>query len=137
MQTNKAFNLSDFEFVEKREFNHYRLSLNRKGSNEEAGFVFVDLDGDFNRYGQYCNGDKLAHIVRLETVYSYTKCGVAHALLNKLFENFKDWNFSLFVYPTYRGKNDYYLKDLRKWYEQFGFVKTKELVYTMVKKKQL
>jgi len=128
-------NLSEFEFVEKHFGGHkYRLSLRKIDSKEEVGFVIVDLQGDFNRFGEYCIGKKLAHIIRLETAYSYTKQGIAHAVLDRLFSKYKDWNFSLFVYPTFRGENDFNMNDLRKWYKQFGFVKTKELIYTMVRK---
>lgn len=131
--------LSAFTFIERYCCDNtiYRLSLHKMNTKEEVGFVLVDLHGDLNRYREYCNGDNLAHIVRLETEYSYTKRGIAHALLNKLFETFKDWNFSLLVYPTYRGEKDYYRKDLQKWYEQFGFVRTKEFTTTMVKKNTL
>lgn len=125
----------EIKFIEKY-FNksNYKLSLYNKTTNEEIGFVLLELNGDLNRYGEYCKGNKLAHIVRLETKYSYTKQGVAHTLLNKLFTDFNDWNFSLFVYPEYRGEKDFNKKDLQKWYTQFGFERTKELISTMVKK---
>lgn len=125
----------EIKFVEKYfDKSNYKLSLYNKTTNEEIGFVLLELNGDLNRYGEYCNGNKLAHIVRLETKYSYTKQGVAHTLLNKLFTDFNNWNFSLFVYPGYRGEKDFNKKDLQKWYTQFGFERTKELISTMVKK---
>ena len=127
--------MEEIKFVEKYfDKSNYKLSLYNKTTNEEIGFVLLELNGDLNRYGEYCNGNKLAHIVRLETKYSYTKQGVAHTLLNKLFTDFNNWNFSLFVYPEYRGEKDFNKKDLQKWYTQFGFERTKELISTMVKK---
>ena len=105
-----------------------------------AGEVIIDMSGDeYPRYKEYCNGIKLAKIIRVETSPLYVGKGVASKLIKTAIEKLNNYNLLLLCCPCgrfERGENTDTLKtvsDLQMFYSKFGFVKTNELLPTMIK----
>ena len=60
--------------------------------------VTIDMYGDYFRYQQYCNGHKIARIVRVETTPSYVGLGFGSEVLKKALEYLD--NLILFIIPN-------------------------------------
>lgn len=102
------------------------------------GTVTVDINcDDYPRYKEYCNSDKLAKIVGVETKPSYVGKGIATRLLNEVIKKFGNYNLVLLCSPRKRVENTDTLKtptDLQIFYSKFGFFRTNELLPTMIRK---
>ena len=104
--------------------------------------VTIDMYGDYPRYKDYCNGNKVARIVRVETSPSYVGRGFGTMVMKKAIEYLDKcgYNSYLLVSPQKREGDCDTLKsvtDLKKFYEKFGFRKTGELLPTMIRKASL
>lgn len=100
--------------------------------------IIININCDeYSRYKEYCNGNKLAKIVRVETNSYYVGKGFASQLIRAVTKKFKDYNFLLLCSPIKRCENTDTLKtisDLQMFYSKFGFVRTNELLPTMILK---
>lgn len=100
--------------------------------------VTIDMYGEYFRYKDYCNGNKIARIVRLETSPSYIGLGFGSEVLKKSLEYLDKcgYNAYLLCSPQHREANDKLrtVEDLKKFYSKFGFKPTSELLPTMVRK---
>ena len=100
--------------------------------------IIIEIDNDeYPRYKEYCNGNKLVKIVRVETNPNYVGQGIATKLIQLAIKQFEDYNFVLLCSPTKRTEDTDTLKtvsDLQMFYSKFGFVKTTEFLPTMVRK---
>ena len=99
--------------------------------------VTIDMYGEYPRYKDYCNGDKIARIVRLETSPSYLGRGFGTMAMKKAIEYLDKcgYNSYLLVSPQSREKD--VLKtvaDLKAFYGKFGYKSTRELLPTMIRK---
>ena len=103
--------------------------------------VTIVLDcGEYPRYKNLCNGEKIAKIVRVETNPHYVGNGIASELLRHTIITFKEYNIVLLCAPQHRLEDTDTLKtitDLKKFYSKFGFRKTGELLPTMIRKASL
>jgi len=99
--------------------------------------VILNINCDeYPRYKEYCNGNKLAKIVRVETNPNYIGQGIASTLIKNAINKYKDYNFVLLCSPQKRLEDTDTLttvKDLQMFYSKFGFVKTNELLPTMIR----
>lgn len=99
--------------------------------------VILNINCDeYARYKEYCNGNKLAKIIRVETNPNYIGQGIASTLIQNAIEKYKDYNFVLLCSPQKRLEDTDTLttvKDLQMFYSKFGFVKTNELLPTMIR----
>jgi GNAT superfamily N-acetyltransferase len=97
--------------------------------------------GDYFRYQQYCNGHKIARIVRVETTPSYVGLGFGSEVLKKALEYLDNWGYNVYLLcsPQHREANDNLrtVKDLKRFYSKFGFKPTLELLPTMIRKASL
>ena len=102
------------------------------------GVIVLDINCDeYSRYKEYCNGNKLVKIVRVETNPNFIGKGIASKLIKLAIECYNDYNFVLLCSPCKRSENTDTLKsvgDLQMFYSKFGFVKTTELLPTMIRK---
>lgn len=100
--------------------------------------IIININCDeYPRYKEYCNGNKLAKIVRVETNPHYVGKGFASQLMRAVTEKFKNYNLLLLCSPIKRCRNTDTLKtvsDLQMFYSKFGFVRTEELLPTMILK---
>lgn len=100
--------------------------------------IVLDIKCDeYPRYKEYCNGDKLIKIIRVETNPHYVGQGIASKLIKLTLEKYKNTNFVLLCSPCKRLENTDTLKtatDLQIFYTKFGFVRTNELLPTMIYK---
>jgi len=100
--------------------------------------VIIDIECDeFPRYKEYCNGNKLAKIIRVETNPNYVGKGYASKLIKLALNKFKTYNIVLLCSPCKRWEDTDTLKtakDLQIFYSKFGFVRTNELLPTMIYK---
>ena len=109
-------------------------------NNEEMCLSTVILDincNEYSRYKEYCNGDKLAKIIRVETNPNYVGQGIATKLIKNTINKYKEYNFLLLCSPCKRWEDTDTLKtvaDLEMFYSKFGFVRTDELLPTMIRK---
>ena len=107
-------------------------------NDNPVGVLILDLDCDeYARYKKYCDGNKLAKLVRVETNPTYVGKGVASSLIKAAITNFKNYNIVLLCSPCKRSENTDTLKsvsDLQMFYSKFGFEKTDELLPTMIRK---
>lgn len=108
--------------------------------NEEETWlstVILNINCDeYARYKEYCNGNKLAKIIRVETNPNYIGQGIASTLIRNAINKYKDYNFVLLCSPQKRLEDTDTLttvKDLQMFYSKFGFVKTNELLPTMIR----
>ena len=103
--------------------------------------VSIELDcGEYPRYKNLCNGEKIAKIVRVETNPHYVGNGIASKLLRHTIRRFKEYNIVLLCKPQHRWEDTDTLKtisDLKNFYSKFGFRKTGELLPTMIRKASL
>lgn len=103
--------------------------------------VIININCDeYPRYKEYCNGSKLAKIIRVETNPHYIGKGFASKLLQETINKFKDYNLLLLCSPMKRCENTDTLKtvsDLQMFYSKFGFVRTNELLPTMIRKSNI
>jgi len=103
--------------------------------------VSIELDcGEYPRYKNLCNGEKIAKIVRVETSPHYVGNGIASELLRHTIRTFKEYNIVLLCKPQHRWEDTDTLKtisDLKNFYSKFGFRKTGELLPTMIRKASL
>ena len=108
-----------------------------KATGNTIGTVIVDpLYGDFNRYpDDYCkpNG-KLAWVVIIKVDKSYTNRGIATSLMRRVIKNFHNWNIGLVVAPCLHQTMSQ--NQLKEFYSKFGFVRTKELCCTMIRRSE-
>ena len=100
--------------------------------------IVLDIKCDeYPRYKEYCNGNKLIKIIRVETNPHYVGQGIASKLIKLTLEKYKNTNFVLLCSPCKRLENTDTLKtaaDLQIFYAKFGFVRTNELLPTMIYK---
>jgi GNAT superfamily N-acetyltransferase len=100
--------------------------------------VSIELDcGEYPRYKNLCNGEKIAKIVRVETDPQYVGNGIASELLRYTITIFNEYNIVLLCNPQPRWEDTDTLKtisDLKKFYSKFGFVPCGELLPTMIRK---
>ena len=100
--------------------------------------IVLDIKCDeYPRYKEYCNGNKLIKIIRVETNPHYIGQGIASKLIKLTLEKYKNTNFVLLCSPCKRLENTDTLKtvtDLQIFYSKFGFVRTNELLPTMIYK---
>ena len=100
--------------------------------------IVLDIKCDeYPRYKEYCNGDKLIKIIRVETNPHYVGKGIASKLIKLALKKYKNSNFILLCSPCKRNENTDTLKtavDLQIFYAKFGFVRTNELLPTMIYK---
>ena len=98
--------------------------------------IVLDIKCDeYPRYKEYCNGNKLIKIIRVETNPHYVGQGIASKLIKLTLEKYT--NFVLLCSPCKRLENTDTLKtvtDLQIFYSKFGFVRTNELLPTMIYK---
>lgn len=103
--------------------------------------VIIDLNCDeYTRYKEYCNNDKLAKIIRIETNPYYVGKGYASKLLKFAIKKLKNYNLLLLCSPQRRLEETDTLKtvsDLQMFYSKFGFIKTDELLPTMIRKSSI
>ena len=109
-------------------------------NNEETWLSTVILDtncDEYPRYKEYCNGNKLAKIIRVETNPNYVGQGIASQLIKNTINKYKEYNLILLCSPCKREENTDTLKtisDLEMFYSKFGFIRTNELLPTMILK---
>jgi len=100
--------------------------------------IIININCDeYPRYKEYCKGNKLAKIVRVETNPHYVGKGFASELLNEIINKFNDYNLLLLCSPCKRCGNVDTLNtvsDLQNFYSKFGFKRTNELLPTMILK---
>ena len=100
--------------------------------------IIININCDeYPRYKEYCNGNKLAKIVRVETNPHYVGKGYASQLMREVIEKFKNYNLLLLCCPCKRCGNTDTLNtvsDLQMFYSKFGFKRTNELLPTMILK---
>jgi GNAT superfamily N-acetyltransferase len=108
--------------------------------NDEArvvSSVVIDLKYDeYPRYKEYCNSEKIAKIIRVETNPNHVGKGYASKLIKYAIKKLNDYNLVLLCSPQKRWEDTDTLKtvtDLQMFYSKFGFVKTNELLPTMIK----
>ena len=103
--------------------------------------VTIDMYGDYPRYKDYCNGDKVARIVRVETSPSYVGRGFGTMVMKKALEYLDKLGYNVYLLcsPQHREADDNLrtVKDLKKFYSKFGFKPTLELLPTMIRKASL
>lgn len=99
--------------------------------------IIIEINNDeYPRYKEYCKGKLFAKIIRVETYPNYVGKGYATKLMNFLIKKFKYYNILLLCSPCKREENTDILKtvsDLEKFYSKFGFIRTNELLPTMIK----
>ena len=100
--------------------------------------IIIEIDNDeYPRYKEYCKGNKLAKIIRVETHSNYVGKGYASKLIKFVINKFKGYNLVLLCSPCKRIENTDTLKtvsDLENFYSKFGFVRTNEFLPTMIRK---
>lgn len=105
------------------------------------GTVTIEINYDeYPRFKEYCNSDKLAKIVGVETKPNYVGQGVATKLLKEAIKKFKNYNLVLLCSPRKRWEDTDTLKtvaDLEMFYSKFGFIRTNEFLPTMVRKSNI
>lgn len=102
--------------------------------------VTIDMYGDYPRYKDYCNGNKVARIVRVETSPSYVGRGFGTKVMKKALEYLDKlgYNSYLLVSPQTREKDVLRtVADLKTFYGKFGYKSTRELLPTMIRKASL
>ena len=116
------------------------VSIFDTNKNVLVSQVTIDMYGDYFRYQQYCNGNKIARIVRVETSPSYVGRGFGTTVLKKALEYLDKlgYNSYLLVSPQAREKDVLRtVADLKTFYGKFGYKSTKELLPTMIRKASL
>ena len=104
-----------------------------KETGKKIGFLIAKDSSDiYCRFAEYCNGKKLMSIIIVYVQKDYIGNGIGTALINKLLKDYKDYNILLIVNPMMHKTLS--KEELYKFYEKFGFVRTNELVCTMIKK---
>ena len=100
--------------------------------------IIIEINNDeYPRYKEYCKGKLFAKIIRVETHPNYIGKGYATKLMNFLIKKFKYYNILLLCCPCKREEDTDTLKtisDLEMFYSKFGFIRTKELLPTMILK---
>lgn len=102
--------------------------------------VTIDMYGDYPRYKDYCNSNKVARIVRVETSPSYVGLGFGTRVMKKALEYLDKlgYNSYLLVSPQTREKDVLRtVADLKTFYGKFGYKSTGELLPTMIRKASL
>ena len=125
--------------MEIKYFKHNNNYFIQAFNNETLiGNIIIDTNcSEYPRYKEYCNGDKLVKIIRVETNPNYVGQGIATKLIRLAIKQFEDYNFVLLCSPAKRTEDTDTLKtvsDLQMFYSKFGFVKTTEFLPTMVRK---
>lgn len=99
--------------------------------------IIIEINNDeYPRYKEYCKGNRFAKIIRVETHPNYVGKGYATKLMNFLIKKFRCYNILLLCSPCKREENTDTLNtvsDLEKFYSKFGFIRTNELLPTMIK----
>ena len=116
------------------------VSIFDTNENVLVSQVTIDVYGDYFRYQKYCNGHKIARIVRVETTPSYVGRGFGTRVMKKALEYLDKlgYNSYLLVSPQTREKDILRtVADLKSFYSKFGFKKTGELLPTMIRKATL
>ena len=100
--------------------------------------IIIEINNDeYLRYKEYCKGKLFAKIIRVETYPNYVGKGYATKLMNFLIKKFEYYNILLLCSPCKREENTDTLKtisDLEMFYSKFGFIRTNELLPTMIRK---
>ena len=100
--------------------------------------IVLDIKCDeYHRYKEHCNGNKLIKIIRVETNPHSVGQGIASKLIKLTLKKYKNTNFVLLCRPCKRLENTDTLKtatDVQIFYAKFGFVRTNELLPTMIYK---
>ena len=126
-----------FEFIIHSGVKSVFISLHDKDKDVIVSQVTLDMDGEYYRYKHFCNGDKIARIVRIETTPSYVGHGFGTKVMKKVLDYLDErgYNSYLLVSPQPRDVDKMRtLTDLRRFYSKFGFIKTRELLPTMFRK---
>ena len=117
------------------------VSIFDTNKNVLVSQVTIDMYGDYFRYQQYCNGHKIARIVRVETTPSYVGRGFGTRVMKKALEYLDNWGYNVYLLcsPQHREADDNLrtVKDLKRFYSKFGFEPTLELLPTMIRKASL
>lgn len=104
------------------------------------GTLIIDINCDeYPRYKEYCNGYKLAKIIIVETNPNYVGQGIATKLIKNTINKYKEYNLILLCSPQKRCEDTdtdtlKTVADLQMFYSKFGFIKTDELLPTMIRK---
>lgn len=125
--------------MEIKYFEHNNNYFIQAFNNETLiGNIIIDTNcSEYPRYKEYCNGNKLAKIIRVETNPNYVGQGIATKLIKNTIDKYKEYNLILLCSPQKRLEDTDTLKtvsDLQMFYSKFGFVKTTEFLPTMVRK---
>ena len=125
--------------MEIKYFEHNNNYFIKAFNNETIiGNIIIDTNClEYPRYKEYCNGNKLVKIVRVETNPNYVGQGIATKLIKNTIDKYKEYNLILLCSPQKRIENTDTLKtvaDLQIFYSKFGFIKTDELLPTMIRK---
>ena len=103
--------------------------------------IIIDINCDeYPRYKEYCKNNKLVKIIRVETHPNYIGKGYASKLIKFAIKKLKEYNFILLCSPCKRSENTDTLNtisDLENFYSKFGFIRTKELLPTMIRKSDI
>jgi len=113
--------------------------INNKATLVSKMIVEID-NNEYPRYKEYCNNDKIVKIIRIETKPYYVGKGYASKLLKFIIKKFKNYNLLLLCSPQKRFEDTDTLTtvaDLQMFYSKFGFVKTNELLPTMIRKSNI
>jgi ribosomal protein S18 acetylase RimI-like enzyme len=104
-------------------------------TNRRVGAVVLCNNVSFNRFRHLCNGNKLLEVRCVATNLECRRRGIASALLNKVIEEYKDYNLFLLCSPSHECDEKYKnISNLKKFYRKFGFISTGELLPTMIRK---
>jgi len=117
----------------------YIQAFNDEGILLSTIVIEINCD-EYPRYKEYCNGYKLAKIIRVETNPHYIGQGYASKLIKLAINKFKDFNIVLLCCPCKRWEDTDTLKtisDLEMFYSKFGFIRTNELLPTMIHKTKI
>lgn len=85
-----------------------------------------------NRYSAYMRSSTLLELRRIYVDSEYRGQGVATSLLNTIINAYGNNDIVLLVLPL--ASNGLNSKQLKEFYERFGFVRTKEFQETMIRK---
>ena len=113
---------------------HVAFFAKENTTGERIGTLMVNPSyGGFNRYADYCKANgKLAWVIIVKVDKRHTNQGIATALIKRAIGEFHDYNIGLEVFPCVHQNMDD--EQLKKFYSKFGFVRTKELFPTMIRR---
>lgn len=113
---------------------HVAFFAKENTTGERIGTLMVNPSyGGFNRYADYCKANgKLAWVIIVKVDKSYTNRGIATSLMRRVMKKFHNWNIGLVVAPCLHQTMSQ--NQLKEFYSKFGFVRTKELCCTMIRR---